>query len=938
MYCNKDKLLRSFTLKRHNTGVSMSEQHSQQTEKHSFLESLYKHSPLAIACISSSGQIYYASQKLIDFFNVHCIKSCHSAWQKLYNTHALAQKSENFINTLILHINETLTHGISSFYWGHQTQDEDKIDAQCNISSIAYKDDIIFILQIVKSTKNNTASSTQRFYKRVNTDIVHRTLTPICLWNNNEEMIDCNDSFAMLTGFSDREDCLQSSNLYFPKCQENGELSQEIFSKEIAATFTTGYSGRKWLWQNTQKEHIPVQLNFLRIHYQEEEVVALFSYDLRELLENKQQKENVEKLLSTMLNSMPFGANLVNRDLQIIDCNTTAYQLFGCEDKETYLRNFYNLSPQYQPNGELTSDAMKRVMQKAFNEGFHKFEWLHHDINGNTLPVEVTLVRTYYKNEDMVLGYTRDLRELKATQELVEEAELRHTLMLDSVPLCVHFWDENSNLIYTNLEGANLFGYATQEDYLLNMEDTMPEFQPDGIASKEKLAQVIKDCQKHGRIKTEVTCIHPVSGEEIPLAVLAVQTFYKGKHSIISYLKDLREHQTMLKEIAANEQALREAKEIAEKSAQAKSEFLANMSHEIRTPMNGILGLLRLLEGTKLDKIQNNYLEKSLFSANELLRIINDILDFSKIEAGKLEMEYNPFTLHNVCSEIESLLGHSIREKNLTFHMNEGDFFSTPLMGDSLRLKQVMINILSNAIKFTHTGNISLEINANEQKNNKLYCLFAIKDSGIGLSQQQIGRLFEAFNQADTSVTRKYGGTGLGLAISKRIVEMMQGKIWVESEPNKGSTFYFDAIFPLAKDNADAIQNIKLPLEQKNRNEHILVVEDNQINQLIAEELLCSVGYSVNIANNGQEAIDMLEKKHYDLVLMDIQMPIMDGLTATKIIRKKPKFNDLPIIAMSAHAMAGDKEKSIQSGMNEHITKPITPSILFDCLNHWLDK
>ncbi len=357
--------------------------------------------------------------------------------------------------------------------------------------------------------------------------------------------------------------------------------------------------------------------------------------------------------------------------------------------------------------------------------------------------------------------------------------------------------------------------------------------------------------------------------------------------------------------------------------------------------MNGILGLLHILSGTSLSETQENYVQKTLLSAKNLLRIINDILDFSKIEAGKLEIENIPFNLHEICDEVQSLFSAKVAEKGLSISLNEGAHSLAVLMGDPLRLKQVLFNLMGNAIKFTETGGVKLKIESTKHSNKEVRCLFSVSDTGIGLSKEQVEKLFSPFTQADTSVTRKYGGTGLGLVISKRIVEMMRGDIWVESEVGKGSTFFFTAVFNIAQgelltsqEQSQATKTIGV----ESRSGEILLVEDNMINQLIGEELLTSAGYKVDIANNGQEGLDMLEAKAYDAVLMDIQMPVMDGLTTVRKIREQRKYKELPVIAMSAHAMAGDKEISLKNGMNDHITKPIDPDILYASLDFWLNR
>ncbi len=523
--------------------------------------------------------------------------------------------------------------------------------------------------------------------------------------------------------------------------------------------------------------------------------------------------------------------------------------------------------------------------------------------------------------------------------EYVKEAGIRNTIMLDSLPLNVNFWDENYELIYTSLEGVKVFGFDSKEDYIENFYKITPEMQPDGSKSKDFIYELLKAGYNKGVYKTELQCHHSVTHESIPLDMLAIRTSYQGKHGVIVYATDLREQKAMVQAIASNERELRAAKEFAEQSAKIKGEFLANMSHEIRTPMNGILGLLHLLQQTPLNAVQENYLQKSVFSANNLMRIIDDILDFSKIEAGKLHMEEYPFTLQSICQDVLDLYSPISAEKGLVLQVNAGKHAQLSLVGDALRLKQVLFNLVSNAIKFTAQGSISVEIVSSLIDEGELECQFAVRDTGIGLSPDQLSRLFAAFSQADTSVTRKYGGTGLGLVISRNIINMMQGDVWVESELGKGSIFYCSAVFSLNKEISSAQHEGERPLEANYENlelGHLLLVEDNDINQIVAEEILKSVGYTMDIANNGLEALELLEKNEYVAVLMDIQMPIMDGYTATNRIRAQEKYAHLPVIAMSAHAMKGDKELSLSHGMDDHITKPINADLLFRTLHHWI--
>jgi two-component system sensor histidine kinase/response regulator len=407
------------------------------------------------------------------------------------------------------------------------------------------------------------------------------------------------------------------------------------------------------------------------------------------------------------------------------------------------------------------------------------------------------------------------------------------------------------------------------------------------------------------------------------------------------YEQQLEESQAQLEaQVAQRTADLSAALDAAKRADQAKDAFLANVSHELRTPLNAVIGLSSLARRTSTEPVQQDQLNKVIGAGKTLASLINDLLDLSKIVAGRMELECTTFSLRSVVHRCNSVISYRAAEKGLKLVEWVDEEVPDALVGDPLRLEQILLNMLSNAVKFTAIGQVEIRILLQPATDEKITLKIEVEDSGVGMSDVQIGQLFQPFTQADPSMSRKYGGTGLGLAICKNLVEMMGGEIGVRSRAGQGSTFYVSLCFD--RGNAEDIAAPEAPGGEETlryRDVKILVVDDQPLNREIVEALLRLVGISTRMAADGQEALDVLAEsgpEAFDLVLMDIQMPVMDGLTATRLLRSRKGFEAIPIVAMTAHTMTHEKEQSAAAGMNDHIGKPFDNAGFYRTLARWI--
>ncbi|MFO1421869.1 MAG: PAS domain S-box protein [Candidatus Competibacteraceae bacterium] len=544
-----------------------------------------------------------------------------------------------------------------------------------------------------------------------------------------------------------------------------------------------------------------------------------------------------------------------------------------------------------------------------------------------------------------MLGIHTDIDARKAAEEQL----LMLSLVVEQSPESIVITNPAAEIEYVNEAFLRITGYAREEVLGQN-----PRILHSGKTPASTYAALWKALAQGQIWKGEFHNRRKDGSEYVEWATIAPIRQLGGRIAHYVAIKDditekkrigaeLDRHRHHLEELVAERTAqLNEARERAEVAAQTKAAFLANMSHEIRTPMNAILGMTHLALKTEPTPLQRDYLVKIQRSGQHLLGLINDILDFSKIEAGKLGIEQTDFDLNHLLDNVTNMMAEKVADKGLQLRVTVAPDVPSRLVGDPLRLGQVLINYANNAIKFTERGEIAIAVRvAAPLAEEGVLLHFAVRDTGIGISAEQLPLLFQSFQQADASTTRQYGGTGLGLAISKRLVELMGGEVGVESTPGQGSTFWFTARLgrsagAVAAPAAPPARSEPLPDLAALAGCQALLVEDDALNQEVAIAFLREAGLEVDLAPNGAVAVDKVGGTVYDIVLMDMQMPVMDGIAATLAIRQMPDRADLPIVAMTANAMAGDRERCLAAGMNDHIAKPIDPQELFDKLRQWV--
>jgi PAS domain S-box-containing protein len=740
-----------------------------------------------------------------------------------------------------------------------------------------------------------------------------------------------------------------------PERQPDGRASDEKARAMIETAVREGFHVFKWTHRRIGGEDFPAEVLLTRMEQGGEVLLQAIVRDITERKRAEEELRRAEQKYRSIFDNAVEGIFQTTPEGKLLAANPAVARIFGYASPEELMGEMRDVARQGYADPTRREEFKRLMEERGTLDGF-EYQAYRKDGTLIWISENVRVVRDAAGRVVCYEGTMQDVTERKRNEKAFQALTKRQEAILAAVPDLLMEVDNRKVYTWANPAGLAFFGADVvgkeASFYFAGDQGTYDAVQPMFDGDRDKVyvqswqrrrdgekrllawwCRALKDA--NGKIIGALS-----SGRDITEIKLAEEALHEKAGELAQANLRL-------------ETAVRRANQLAREAQAAnlaKSQFLANMSHEIRTPMNGVIGMTGLLLDTELSDEQRSYAEAVRTSGAHLLGLINGILDFSKIEAGKLELETLDFELPSVLEDIAEILAPPAREKGLAFLCHIDPAVPARLRGDPGRLRQILVNLAGNAIKFTARGEVALHVSMNSETDQQLVARFEVRDTGIGIPADKIELLFSPFQQVDASTTRQYGGTGLGLAICTRLVALLGGEIGVESVEGRGSTFWFTAVFeklPPLPAGASAAAQTPLAVSPARAmtvggpRARVLLVEDNAINQTVALKMLEKLGHRADAVADGQEAISALETTPYDLVLMDVQMPVMDGFAATQSIRSgrtKVLKRDIPIIAMTAHALDGDREKCLKAGMDDYVTKPVALAALTAVLERWLTR
>ena len=829
------------------------------------------------------------------------------------------------------------------FDWMHLTSSGEPLPVQVTLIGFNFGGERLVAAYTIDQRPLRDAMARERESKELLSTVINSSPNMIEIRDEKFNLIHCNDRTAKTFGLANEAEYIVRNEEFVPEYQ-NGHLSSSLVKIYGQEALDKGSSQYEWEYTLPDGSPLPVDKICVRAKLYGDTVIVSYSHDLRGIKNAIAETHAADERAALMMGATPISCFMIEQftsdngsvSFNPIDFNDNAVALFGFKNSEEAFERFEDIFP--CSSNESPMDIIYENTRLAFYNGYSKFEFTHRNLSGELIPCDVTIVHVKYRSEATYVCFQNDLRLFK--HELNREIYARDTaqMYLDAAPIYIEMYDRDYNLIDCNMSAAEGFGFTEKQDFLDNILQLGPEYQPCGTPYHTKLREIIDACYRDGVVRFE-WMDKALNGEIIPTDVSGVRLRRGNDDVIVWYMQDLR----------AIKLAMERERE-ADEHNRAKTQFLAKMSHEIRTPMNSVLGIAEIELRKNIHTYETEEAFRRIYSSSRMLiNIINDILDLSKVEAGRMEIAPASYETADLIADVLQLNLMYIGSKQIEFILDIDENLPTFLYGDELRIKQILNNILSNAFKYTTEGYVKLTFTEKEDVAG-FVLLISVADTGQGMSNEQVTALFDnEYTRFNLEKNRHIEGSGLGMSIAKALVNMMDGSISVESESGVGSTFTVEipqqivnirAIGKEISENLQRFETGSTGTKNTSVNYHqelmpygsVLVVDDVESNIYVVKGYLVPYKLKIDAVSNAKDAIDLVKAGNvYDIIFMDHMMPEMDGVKAVAVLREEMGYTH-PIIALTANATVGASQMFMDNGFNGFISKPIAPNKLHDAL------
>ena len=900
-------------------------------------------SPLAINVVDENFNITDCNRQSLELFGYGTKEEYFSELTKL--TPEFQPCGTASAKMLGDYLKTAMESGRVAFEWMHCTRDGEPMPTGITMVRFQRRGEFGIVTYTADLRPVKEAMQREQEANEMNQMLLDACPYFIEIWDDEANLIYANQRIAELLNLPYKEEFVDNYKLYSPANQPCGTPSVEKAKTLAAEALREGYARFEWIHLQTDGTPMPFDVIFVRLMRDGRYIVVGYNHELGPIKEAMQRERDAFDYTRLILDSAPFVINQWGDNYNLLATSQQAPGMYGLSSQEEYVKEFFNLSPEYQPDGSLSSEKARALLTTAYEEGRAQFEWMHISADGEPIPTEIVLVSALHKDKKVMFGYTIDLRRVK-------EAEDFTRLLLDNSPLLMEFWSEDGEIYDCNQRVVDVFGLSGKSDFIQRFYDFSTVKQPCGTFAEEKNLQMINTAMKEGNYRAEWNYVLP-SGELLPAEATWVRLTHRGKPAIVVYSLDLRPIKASMERERELEDKLMEAEltellqqeqqrmQVVEESNQAKSRFLARMSHEIRTPITAVLGISEIwLQNPHLSPDLEESFAKIHNSSNLLLGIVNDILDLSRIEAGKMTLLDEKYEVATMISNVAHLHLANFATKSVLFQVKVDEKLPVYLIGDSLRIEQVVNNLLSNAAKYTESGSVEMVIARGDDApgDGRMWMDITITDTGLGMTKEQLDALYNDYTRFHEREYRLISGTGLGMSIVYSLADLMDAKIELESVVGLGTKVMvripqeIDGAELLGREVARGLMNFEVDARSAAKKfkfipepmpyGSVLVVDDVDANLYVAKGLMAFYDLHIETCDNGREAIEKIKAGNvYDIIFMDHMMPGLDGTETMRRLRDAGYTQ--PIVVLTANALIGQAEEFIKNGFDGFVSKPI---------------